>query len=71
MAIGRMSNQQMTNLTEHPDLIVERMGNGWTLVRLNRPKSLHALDEALAKREYGVTSLKGAAINSPMPPPMT
>lgn len=44
----------MTNLTEHPDLIVERIGNGWTLVRLNRPKSLHALDEALAKALFDV-----------------
>ncbi|XID75896.1 enoyl-CoA hydratase/isomerase family protein [Alkanindiges sp. WGS2144] len=39
----------MTDLTQHPDLIVERISNGWTLVRLNRPKSLHALDESLAK----------------------
>ena len=39
----------MENLTQHPDLIVERMTNGWALVRLNRPKSLHALDESLAK----------------------
>ena len=49
MAIGRMSNFIMENLTQHPDLIVERTTNGWALVRLNRPKSLHALDESLAK----------------------
>lgn len=36
-------------ISSHPDLIVERERNGWTVVRLNRPKSLHALDEALAK----------------------
>jgi enoyl-CoA hydratase/carnithine racemase len=36
------------NPTNHPDLIVERAGNGWTLVRLNRPRALHALDESLA-----------------------
>lgn len=39
----------MTLMNEHPDLIVERIANGWALVRLNRPKSLHALDESLAK----------------------
>lgn len=32
----------------HPDLIVEEAHNGWRIVRLNRPKSLHALDETLA-----------------------
>ncbi len=31
----------------HPDLIVEEAKNGWRIVRLNRPKSLHALDESL------------------------
>ncbi|MDK1683614.1 enoyl-CoA hydratase/isomerase family protein [Acinetobacter terrestris] len=31
----------------HPDLIVEEAGNGWRIVRLNRPKSLHALDESI------------------------
>lgn len=31
----------------HPDLIVEHAHNGWRVVRLNRPKSLHALDESL------------------------
>lgn len=38
----------MTITSNHPDLLVERATNGWALVRLNRPKSLHALDEALA-----------------------
>lgn len=32
----------------HPDLIVEEAHNGWRIVRLNRPKSLHALDESIA-----------------------
>ena len=32
----------------HPDLIVEEAKNGWRVVRLNRPKSLHALDESIA-----------------------
>ncbi|BCU65142.1 hypothetical protein F941_01242 [Acinetobacter bouvetii DSM 14964 = CIP 107468] len=32
----------------HPDLIVEEAQNGWRIVRLNRPKSLHALDESIA-----------------------
>lgn len=31
----------------HPDLIVEEAANGWRIVRLNRPKSLHALDESI------------------------
>lgn len=31
----------------HPDLIVEQAQNGWRVVRLNRPKSLHALDESI------------------------
>ena len=31
----------------HPDLIVEEANNGWRIVRLNRPKSLHALDESI------------------------
>jgi len=35
-------------LTNHPDVQVERAQNGWVIVRLNRPKSLHALDESLA-----------------------
>ncbi|MEE1122940.1 MAG: enoyl-CoA hydratase/isomerase family protein, partial [Acinetobacter pseudolwoffii] len=34
--------------TYHPDLIVEEAHNGWRIVRLNRPKSLHALDESIA-----------------------
>ncbi|OTG66269.1 enoyl-CoA hydratase [Acinetobacter sp. ANC 4470] len=32
----------------HSDLIVEEANNGWRIVRLNRPKSLHALDESIA-----------------------
>ncbi|MEQ0922393.1 enoyl-CoA hydratase/isomerase family protein [Acinetobacter schindleri] len=32
----------------HSDLIVEEAQNGWRIVRLNRPKSLHALDETIA-----------------------
>ena len=31
----------------HPDLIVEEASNGWRIIRLNRPKSLHALDESI------------------------
>ena len=31
----------------HSDLIVEEAKNGWRIVRLNRPKSLHALDESI------------------------
>ena len=31
----------------HPDLIVEEAKKGWRIVRLNRPKSLHALDESI------------------------
>jgi enoyl-CoA hydratase/carnithine racemase len=42
------------HLTDHPDLIVERAGNGWTIIRLNRPKSLHALDESLARSIFEV-----------------
>ncbi|MDO4223620.1 MAG: enoyl-CoA hydratase/isomerase family protein [Acinetobacter sp.] len=34
-------------LDYHADLIVEVAQNGWRIVRLNRPKSLHALDENL------------------------
>ena len=30
----------------HPDLIIEAK-NGWRVIRLNRPKSLHALDESI------------------------
>ena len=33
--------------SEHPDLIVEQAQNGWRIIRLNRPKSLHALDESI------------------------
>ena len=32
----------------HPDLVIEEAKNGWRIVRLNRPKSLHALDESIA-----------------------
>lgn len=32
----------------HSDLILEEAQNGWRIVRLNRPKSLHALDETIA-----------------------
>ncbi|BCZ10585.1 enol-CoA hydratase [Acinetobacter pittii] len=31
----------------HLDLVVEEAKNGWRIVRLNRPKSLHALDESI------------------------
>ncbi|MGY5393815.1 enoyl-CoA hydratase/isomerase family protein [Acinetobacter sp. NigerLNRRAM0016] len=31
----------------HPDVLVEEAINGWRIVRLNRPKSLHALDESI------------------------
>ena len=31
----------------HPDLIIEQAQNGWRIIRLNRPKSLHALDESI------------------------
>lgn len=36
-----------TTLPYNGDLIVETAENGWRIVRLNRPKSLHALDEGL------------------------
>ncbi|MFB2537794.1 MULTISPECIES: enoyl-CoA hydratase/isomerase family protein [unclassified Acinetobacter] len=29
---------------QHPDILLENLGNGWWAVRLNRPKALHALD---------------------------
>lgn len=32
---------------QHPEVIVEEVKNGWWEVRLNRPKSLHALDESI------------------------
>ena len=41
-------------LTTHPDVYVERARNGWAIVRLNRPKSLHALDESLANALFEV-----------------
>jgi enoyl-CoA hydratase/carnithine racemase len=31
----------------HSDLIIEAADNGWRIIRLNRPKSLHALDESI------------------------
>jgi len=41
----------MTNSPEinnyHPDLIIEEAKKGWRIIRLNRPKSLHALDESI------------------------
>ena len=42
------------NLVDHPELITERAGNGWTILRLNRPKSLHALDESLSRAIFEV-----------------
>lgn len=33
-----------TSKNYHPDLIIEHAENGWRIIRLNRPKSLHALD---------------------------
>ena len=37
----------MTDYINHPDILVEELTNGWWAVRLNRPKSLHALDEQI------------------------
>lgn len=37
----------MNKIVEQGDLIVEIAERGWRVVRLNRPKSLHALDEGL------------------------
>ena len=31
----------------HPDIMVEQVDNGWAVVRLNRPKTLHALDDPI------------------------
>lgn len=31
----------------HPDLEVQEASNGWAIIRLNRPKNLHALDDSL------------------------
>jgi 1,4-dihydroxy-2-naphthoyl-CoA synthase len=36
------------------DLIVEEAKNGWRIVRLNRPKSLHALDETIVSALFEV-----------------
>ena len=41
-----MTNSPLLN-SYHPDLVVEAADNGWRIVRLNRPKSLHALDESI------------------------
>ncbi|AWV86025.1 MULTISPECIES: enoyl-CoA hydratase/isomerase family protein [Acinetobacter] len=41
-----MTNSPSLN-SYHPDLVVEAADNGWRIVRLNRPKSLHALDESI------------------------
>ncbi len=41
-------------LNDHPELITERAGNGWTILRLNRPKALHALDESLSRAIFEV-----------------
>ena len=41
-----MTNSPESNLY-HPDLIIEEAANGWRVIRLNRPKSLHALDESI------------------------
>lgn len=40
----------------HPDVIVEEQRNGWWVVRLNRPKSLHALDEPVVTALHSVFS---------------
>ncbi|KAA8735600.1 enoyl-CoA hydratase/isomerase family protein [Acinetobacter qingfengensis] len=37
---------------KHPDVLVESLKNGWWSVRLNRPKSLHALDEQIVTALY-------------------
>jgi enoyl-CoA hydratase/carnithine racemase len=39
----------LSTLNLHPDLLLERLGNGWTRIQLNRPKSLHALDESICR----------------------
>lgn len=41
-----MTNSPETN-DYHPDLIIEEAAQGWRIIRLNRPKSLHALDESI------------------------
>ncbi|TXJ08313.1 MAG: enoyl-CoA hydratase/isomerase family protein [Acinetobacter sp.] len=38
----------------HPDVVVEEKTNGWWVVRLNRPKSLHALDEQIVTALYSI-----------------
>src|SRR5690606_40538368 len=39
--------QSPSSKNYHLDLIVVEAKNGWRIVRLNRPKSLHALDESI------------------------
>lgn len=41
--------QPLNTQQYHSDLIVEHAENGWRIVRLNRPKSLHALDLSIVK----------------------
>jgi enoyl-CoA hydratase/carnithine racemase len=41
-----------TAYLQHPDIIVEELKNNWWSVRLNRPKSLHALDESIVSALY-------------------
>ncbi|EPF74308.1 enoyl-CoA hydratase/isomerase family protein [Acinetobacter rudis] len=38
----------------HADLIIEEAQNGWRIIRLNRPKSLHALDESIVTALFNV-----------------
>ena len=44
----------MTNSPEinnyHPDLIIEEAKKGWRIIRLNRPKSLHAMSYMVLQR---------------------
>ncbi len=53
MAAGRMTYSPISK-NYHPDLIVEEAKNGWRIVRLNRPKSLHALDESITSALFEV-----------------
>lgn len=41
----------------HPDLVIEQEKNGWRVIRLNRPKSLHALDESIVSALLKVLSI--------------
>lgn len=47
MTINTDSVNKNEPYLSHPDLLVEESKNGWWVVRLNRPKSLHALDEQI------------------------